>query len=87
MAYGGSQARGFQARGLIRAIAASLRQSHSNASSYTTAHVDAGSLTHYSSISPLYLPHETYSTIKTHLKRNLHNPEFHKLLLFSSIQY
>ena len=45
--YGGSQA-----RGLIRAVAASLRQSHSNTGSelesatYTTAHGNAGSLTH-----------------------------------------
>ena len=47
-AYGGSQA-----RGPIRAIAAGLHQSHSNTRSkprlqptYTTAHGDAGSLTH-----------------------------------------
>ena len=47
-AYGGAQA-----RGLIRAIAASLRQSHSNAGiwamsvTYTTAHSNAGSFTHW----------------------------------------
>ena len=49
MAYGGSQA-----RGLIRAVEASLRHSHSNAgtklhlhgsATYTTAHGNAGSLT------------------------------------------
>ena len=45
---------GFQARGRIRAVAASLRQSHSNAGSiqaisatYTTAHGYDGSLTHW----------------------------------------
>ena len=43
---------GFQTRGPIRAVATSLRQSHSNAGSiavsaaYTTAHGNAGSLTH-----------------------------------------
>ena len=47
VAYGGCQA-----RGLIRAIATALRQSHSNAGSatsvtYTTAHSNAASLTHW----------------------------------------
>ena len=46
MAYGGSQV-----RGPIRATAAGLRQGHSNLGSvmsetYTTAHGNAGSLTH-----------------------------------------
>ena len=46
MAYGGSQA-----RGLIGAVAANLCQSHSSEGSessatYTTAHGNAGSLTH-----------------------------------------
>ena len=46
-AYGGSQA-----RGLIRAVAAGLCQSHSNGQiqaasvTYTTAHSNTGSLTH-----------------------------------------
>jgi len=42
-AYGGSQA-----RGPMGAVAAGLRQSHSNvgSSTYTTAHGNAGSLTH-----------------------------------------
>ena len=48
MAYGGSQARGW-----IRAVAAGLYDSHSNARSklclqpYTTAHGNTGSLTHW----------------------------------------
>ena len=42
---------GSQARGLIGAVAAGLHQSHSNSGSepsttYTTAHSNAGSLTH-----------------------------------------
>ena len=42
-AYGGSQARGW-----IGAVATGLRQSHSNASAtYTTAHGNAGTLTHW----------------------------------------
>ena len=39
--YGGSQA-----RGRIRAVDASLRQSHSNSATYTTAQGNARSLTH-----------------------------------------
>ena len=41
-AYGGSQARGW-----IGAEATGLCQSHSNADPYTTAHGNAGSLTHW----------------------------------------
>ena len=49
VAYGDSQA-----RGLIQAVAARLRHSHSNAGSkpYTTAHSDAGSLTHRPGMEP-----------------------------------
>ena len=44
--------RGFQARGLIGAVAAGLRQIHSNtgpkaaSATYATAHGNTGSLTH-----------------------------------------
>ena len=41
MAYGGSLA-----RGLIGAVATGQCQNHSNSGSYTTAHSNAGSLTH-----------------------------------------
>ena len=35
-----------QARGRVGAVATGLHQSHSNSGSYTTAHGNAGSLTH-----------------------------------------